>query len=104
MQDVRGRYASDGDFRPGFYSAENNDAEDGYDSVEWAALLPWSNGRVGTFGNSYDGWLQWELAPTRPPHLAAMLASGITANLLDRELSDRIDDAVGLFRLQVAGL
>ena len=87
MQDVRGRYASDGDFRPGFYSAENDDAEDGYDSVEWTALLPWSNGRVGTFGNSYDGWLQWELAPTRPPHLVAMLASGITANLLDRELS-----------------
>lgn len=87
MQDVRGRYASGGDFHPGFYSAEHDDAEDGYDTVEWAAVLPWSNGKVGTFGNSYDGWLQWELAPTRPPHLVAMLASGITANLLDRELS-----------------
>ncbi len=87
VQDVRGRYASDGTFRPGFYSADHNDAEDGYDTVEWAAELPWSDGKVGTFGNSYCGWTQWELAHTRPPHLVAMLPQGIAANLLDRELS-----------------
>ncbi len=87
VQDVRGRYASDGTFRPGFYSADHCDAEDGYDTVEWAAELPWSDGKVGTFGNSYCGWTQWELAHTRPPHLVAMLPQGIAANLLDRELS-----------------
>ena len=86
FQDVRGRHASDGEFLAGFYSADHRDAEDGYDTVEWAARLPGSNGRVGTFGNSYDGWLQWELATTRPPHLVCMLAGGIAANLLDREL------------------
>ena len=86
-QDVRGRYASEGDFRPGLYSSEHDDAEDGYDSVEWCAGLPWSNGRVGTIGCSYDAWVQWELAHTRPPHLVTMLASGIAADLLDRELS-----------------
>ncbi|MDA0748458.1 MAG: CocE/NonD family hydrolase, partial [bacterium] len=87
IQDVRGRFASDGEFLPGLYSAEHNDSEDGYDTVEWAAALPWSTGKVGTFGCSYDAWTQWELAHTRPPHLVAMLASGIAANLLDRELS-----------------
>ena len=87
IQDSRGRYASDGEFRPGFFSANHCDAEDGYDTVEWAARLPRSTGKVGTFGNSYDGWTQRVLAPTRPPHLAAILPSGITANLLDRELS-----------------
>ena len=87
IQDVRGRHASEGDFRPGFFSADHCDAEDGYDTVEWAARLPRSSGKVGTFGNSYDGWTQRVLAPTRPPHLAAILPSGITANLLDRELS-----------------
>ena len=87
VQDVRGRYASDGTFRPGFYSADHCDAEDGYDTVEWAAELPWSDGKVGTFGNSYCGWTQWELAHTRPPHLVAMVPQGIAANLLDRELS-----------------
>ena len=86
-QDVRGRYASDGKFRPGLYSSEIDDAEDGYDTVEWAAALPWSNGRVGTIGCSYDAWVQWELAHTRPPNLVTMLANGIAANLLDRELS-----------------
>lgn len=87
VQDVRGRYASDGEFRPGFYRADVFDAEDGYDTVEWAARLPGSTGRVGTYGNSYNGWTQWALAPTRPPSLRTMYASGIAANLLDRELS-----------------
>lgn len=87
IQDVRGRYASEGEFRPGFFSADHSDAEDGYDTVEWAARLPWSTGKVATFGNSYPGWTQWVLAPTRPPHLVTMLASGIVANQLDRELS-----------------
>lgn len=87
VQDVRGRYASDGEFRPGFYRGDTYDAADGYDSVEWAARLPGSTGKVGTFGNSYNGWTQWELAPTRPPSLKTMYASGIAANLLDRELS-----------------
>ena len=87
IQDVRGRYASDGEFQPGFYSADHVDAEDGYDAVEWAAALPWSNGRVGTVGSSYDGWTQLELAHTRPPHLEAMVPQAIAANLLDREMS-----------------
>ena len=87
QQDVRGRYASDGELLPGFYSADHRDSEDGYDTVEWAAALPWSTGKVGTFGGSYNGWTQWELADTRPPHLAAMIPSAIAANLLDREMS-----------------
>ena len=82
-----GRYQSDGEFQPGFFSADHRDAEDGYDTVEWAAGLPWSTGKVGTFGGSYCGWTQWELAHTRPPHLAAMIPSAIAANLLDREMS-----------------
>ena len=61
-QDVRGRFASDGELRPGFFSADHADTEDGYDTVEWAAKLPWSTGKVGTFGGSYDGWTQWVMA------------------------------------------
>ena len=87
QQDVRGRYRSDGEFQPGFFSADHRDSEDGHDTVEWAAGLPWSTGKVGTFGGSYCGWTQWELAHTRPPHLAAMIPSAIAADLLDREMS-----------------
>ena len=66
-QDTRGRFASDGD---AFYPLIH-EPEDGYDAVEWAAALPWSNGAVGTFGQSYLGATQYLLAPTRPPHLKA---------------------------------
>jgi len=50
IEDVRGRYASDGEFTP-----YQNEGLDGYDTIEWAASQPWSNGSVGTFGLSYPG-------------------------------------------------
>ncbi len=87
IQDVRGRYGSDGEFMPGFFSGDHKDDVDGYDTVEWAASLPWSTGKVGTTGGSYDGWTQLELAHTRPPHLRAIMPQLICANLLDREMS-----------------
>jgi putative CocE/NonD family hydrolase len=68
MQDVRGRYASDGEFLP--YQQEG---ADGYDTIEWAAKQPWSNGAVGTFGLSYPGAVQWLAAVESPPHLKAMV-------------------------------
>ncbi|MGQ0766486.1 MAG: CocE/NonD family hydrolase [Gemmatimonadota bacterium] len=67
-QDVRGRYTSQGRFLP--YQQEGSD---GYDTIEWAAAQPWSNGRVGTFGLSYPGAVQWLAAMERPPHLVAMV-------------------------------
>jgi putative CocE/NonD family hydrolase len=68
VQDVRGRYASAGEFRP--YEQEGRD---GYDTIEWAAAQPWSNGSVGTFGLSYPGAVQWLAAVESPPHLKAMV-------------------------------
>jgi hypothetical protein len=68
VQDVRGRFASDGVFDP--YRQEGHD---GYDTVEWIARQPWCNGRVGTFGLSYPGAVQWLLAMEAPPHLTAIL-------------------------------
>jgi uncharacterized protein len=68
MVDVRGRYHSDGDFRP-----YENERRDGYDTIEWAAAQPWSNGAVGTFGLSYPGAVQWLAAVESPPHLKAMV-------------------------------
>jgi len=83
-QDVRGRYASDGQYES-FLRDRTHDAEDGYDTVEWAARLPGSNGKVGTFGVSYDAFLQWRLAPLRPPSLVAMAAQSIPAHYTDVE-------------------
>ncbi len=74
--DTRGRYASDGEYTI-FSKEHTGDAEDGYDSVEWLAGQPWCDGEVGTFGLSYGGWMQWQLAKLRPPHLKAMCAATI---------------------------
>ncbi len=68
VQDVRGRYASGGEFLP-----YQNEGRDGYDTIEWAARQPWSNGAVGTFGLSYPGAVQWLAAVENPPHLKAMV-------------------------------
>jgi hypothetical protein len=67
VQDVRGRYASDGEF----YTFKN-ETNDGYDAVEWAAALPHSNGKVGMFGGSYVGATQMLAAIGHPPHLAGI--------------------------------
>lgn len=67
VQDTRGRYSSEGDFTP-----FENEGTDGYDAIEWAAGLPWSNGSVGTVGQSYMGLVQYFAAAHRPPHLKAM--------------------------------
>lgn len=67
IQDTRGRFQSDGDWKPFRF-----EGQDGYDSVEWAAKLPGSNGLVGMFGGSYDGNTQWLAALEHPPSLAAI--------------------------------
>src|SRR5947209_15291173 len=92
IEDVRGRYASDGEFRP-----YENEGRDGFDTIEWAAKQAWSNGNVGTFGLSYPGAVQWLAAVESPPHLKAMVpamtfstprnffyASGTWDNVVDR--------------------
>ena len=67
IQDVRGRYASDGEW----YTFKN-EPNDGFDTIEWAAALPYSNGKVGMFGGSYVGATQMLAAIAHPPHLAGI--------------------------------
>ena len=67
VQDVRGRYASDGEF-----VAYQNEGRDGYDTIEGVAQQSWCDGNVGTFGLSYPGAVQWLAAVENPPHLKAM--------------------------------
>ena len=69
-QDCRARFESEGDY----YNPLFQEVQDGYDTVEWAARQPWSNGRVGTTGQSYLGATQYTLATNNPlpPQLQAM--------------------------------
>ena len=70
FQDVRGRHESDGRWEPFF-----DDERDGYDTVEWAASQPWSNGKVGMQGGSYLGQNQWRAAQAAPPSLVTIFPS-----------------------------
>ena len=70
FQDVRGRFGSEGEFYP-FRDDGDGNRKDGFDTVEWAASQPWSNGRIGTIGGSYSGVTQYRMLATQPPHLRA---------------------------------
>ena len=77
-QDVRGRFASDGEW----YTFKN-ESNDGYDTVEWAAALPFSNGKIGMFGGSYVGATQYLAAIAKPPHLAGICPTVTASNYHD---------------------
>src|SRR6185312_14995529 len=79
LQDLRDRYGSDGtgDY---FHTVTRQQGQDGYDTIEWIAAQPWSNGRVGTVGSSYAGITQVRAALERPPHLAAIWPDVVPTN------------------------
>jgi putative CocE/NonD family hydrolase len=70
-QDVRGRYESEGEY---FFSG--NEPKDGYDATDWLAKQPWSTGKIGTYGCSYLGEVQYQQAKLRHPALTAMIPQG----------------------------
>ena len=69
VQDCRGKFESQGIYSP----PAGNEANDGYDTVDWLTKQDWSNGKVGTFGCSYPGETQMVQAPLMHPGLAAMI-------------------------------
>src|ERR1700694_6033764 len=77
-QDVRGRFQSEGEWYPFEY-----ESQDGYDTVEWAAALPYANGKVGMFGGSYVGATQYLAAIAKPPHLAGICPNVTASNYHD---------------------
>src|SRR3989441_11568361 len=78
VQDVRGRYTSEGEFYP-----FRHESDDGYDAVEWTAALPYSNGKVGMMGGSYVGATQMLAAIAHPLHLAGICPVVTASNYHD---------------------
>jgi uncharacterized protein len=89
LQDCRGCFESEGR-----WSYVRGDIEDGYDTVEWAARQPWSNGRVGMFGPSYMGNTQWMAAISDAPHLEVISPACCPSDLWTGSF-----DTGGAFRL-----
>ncbi|MGE0552742.1 MAG: CocE/NonD family hydrolase [Gemmatimonadales bacterium] len=67
-QDVRGQFASEGEYR-----VQQTDDVDGYDTIDWIVQQPWSTGKVGTYGCSYLGEVQYLVSKRRHPALIAMI-------------------------------
>ncbi|HYI92769.1 MAG TPA: CocE/NonD family hydrolase [Bryobacteraceae bacterium] len=89
VQDVRGRYESEGKWDP-----FRNEANDGHDTIEWAAKQPWSNGKVGLEGGSYLGHVQWAAASMSPPSLVTMFPAVASTDIYKNWLTHG-----GAFRL-----
>ncbi|HTS96668.1 MAG TPA: CocE/NonD family hydrolase [Streptosporangiaceae bacterium] len=68
LQHCRGTGTSDGEFTP--FASE---PDDGVDTIEWCARQPWCNGRVGMYGPSYLGMVQFAAAVAAPPALTCLL-------------------------------
>ena len=67
IQDVRGRWDSDGDFTP-----FHNEGPDGFDTQQWIGAQEWSTGKIGMAGGSYLGLVQYTSAPHRSEFLTAL--------------------------------
>ena len=79
VQDVRGTFKSEGKYRPFV-----DDQVDGYDTVEWLARQPWSNGKVGMYGASAMGITANEAAMANPPHLVAAFVMVARSSVYDQ--------------------
>ncbi|MGC2411878.1 MAG: CocE/NonD family hydrolase [Stellaceae bacterium] len=77
-QDCRGRHGSEGEDR--VYA---DDAADGYDTLEWIAAQPWTNGRVGMSGSSAGATTTFAAASTRHPSLSAFFAQAGGSSIYD---------------------
>ena len=75
IQDTRGRYTSEG-----IFDVFANEINDGYDTIEWAAVQPWSTGKIGMCGASYVGATQWLAAISHPPHLVTIVPNVTASN------------------------
>lgn len=83
--DVRGRGDSEGEFRPFI-----QEANDGYDTVEWLARQPYCAGKVSMWGGSYAGYVQWVTARERPPHLLTIVPAAAPYAGVDFPMSGNI--------------
>ncbi len=90
VEDVRGRFASEGVFQP-----LEQEPEDGSDTIDWIAGQSWCDGKVGMMGGSYLGIVQWKVAVLNNPHLKAIfpVVSG------DDDYRDRFYSTGGAMKL-----
>ncbi|MGL5831959.1 MAG: CocE/NonD family hydrolase [Waterburya sp.] len=76
IQDVRGRGTSEGEF-----DLFTNEVADGVDTINWVSTLPYSTGKVGMYGFSYQGMTQLYTAAHQPDCLKAIAPAMVAYDL-----------------------
>ena len=82
IQDLRGRFESEGDFVP-FHENPESDARDGSTTVSWIRAQEWCDGSVAMWGDSYGAWTQWKVAIDGEKKPDAIFPSGLPMSALD---------------------
>ena len=99
MQDVRGRFDSEGAWEPYIH-----EARDGYETQQWIGAQPWCDGNIGTFGVSYLGFTQTQPATLRSPYLKALVPIGSQQDNFGCQYADgAVQLHIVMFWLQIAG-
>ncbi|MDE3089715.1 MAG: CocE/NonD family hydrolase [Chloroflexota bacterium] len=86
VQDVRGRFDSEGTWEPFV-----DESRDGRATLEWIARQSWFDGNLGMWGPSYEGYVQWAVAPDAPAYLKAILP-----NITGSQINPYTGSAFGL--------
>jgi len=81
VQDMRGRFGSEGEWVPLNWAQEGADS---HDTIEWVAAQSWCSGSVGMSGLSYCGTVQLAASLTKPPHLKAIAPTMASSAEFDR--------------------
>jgi putative CocE/NonD family hydrolase len=101
VQDVRGRFGSEGSFTPYSSGQEifqpGQEVPDAYDTLDWIAAQSWCDGNIGMMGESYYGYTSLAGAWSGHPALKAISPATITVPRERRVLD-------GVFSLQAGGL
>jgi len=75
-QSTRGHAASEGVMNRFF-----DDAQDGYDTLEWISQQSWAAGKIAMYGKSYMAATQWLVAPEQHPNLKAIIPQNMNADI-----------------------
>jgi putative CocE/NonD family hydrolase len=82
---TRGKWNS-----PGEPLAYETDGRDAYDVIDWISKQPWSDGRVGMYGGSYNGFTQWAATKKLHPALKTIVPSAAVAPGLDVPMTNNV--------------
>jgi hypothetical protein len=67
-----------------------HEGADAYDVIDWIAHQTWSNGKVGMYGGSYSGFVQWAAAKHLHPALKTIVPSASAAPGLDVPMTNNV--------------